>query len=121
LALTSLHAISSWSGLRILQVFIGLSLSPLASFSWAQDGEAPGHTLNPAVSKFISHMARENGFDAKALRRLFAGAKRNPEVIRLISAPATSRPWYQFRRLCIDQDQIDNGVDFWRPPRIRRA
>jgi membrane-bound lytic murein transglycosylase B len=58
-------------------------------------------------------MSRMHGFNAHSLQVLLSKAKTDPQVIRAISAPATSRPWYLFKPLCIDDEQIVNGVDFW--------
>jgi membrane-bound lytic murein transglycosylase B len=58
-------------------------------------------------------MVRAHGFDAPALRDLLANARSNPDVVRAISTPATSRPWYQFKPLCVDNAQVADGVRFW--------
>jgi len=79
----------------------------------AQSAPAQSQKLKPEVHKFITHMVRTYGFDARELRRLFGNAHANQDVVRAISAPATSRPWYQFRLLCVDEAQIANGVRFW--------
>jgi membrane-bound lytic murein transglycosylase B len=47
------------------------------------------------------------------LHALFANARVNQDVLRAISMPTTSRPWYQFRPLCVDDAQITDGVQFW--------
>jgi membrane-bound lytic murein transglycosylase B len=79
----------------------------------AQTSLAQSHKLKPEVRKFIAHMVRSHGFDAHALRALFANAQPNQDVLRAISVPATSRPWYQFKPLCVDDMQIADGVRFW--------
>ena len=58
-------------------------------------------------------MVRAYGFDEHTLRDLLAAARTNQEVVRAVSAPATSRPWYQFKPLCVDETQIAEGVRFW--------
>lgn len=75
----------------------------------------PAQSLKPKpeLRKFIGHMVSVHGFDARGLRALFANARKNPDVLRAISAPATSRPWYQFKPLCVDEVQIADGVRFW--------
>jgi len=85
---------------------------PLA-LACAPKAEAQTERLTPQVRKFIGHMARMHGFDARALRALFAGAQANRDVLRAITAPATSRPWYQFKALCVDDMQVSEGVQFW--------
>lgn len=105
---------------RSAQLFARLALTaallvPLTGphSSLAQIPPAQPLKLKPEVRKFIGYMARTHGFDALALRTLFADARNNREVVRAISAPTTSRPWYQFRPLCVDDTQIADGVRFW--------
>ena len=79
----------------------------------AQTPPAPSHELKPEVRSFIAHMVRRHGFDGQVLRALFASAQPNQDVLRAISVPATSRAWYQFKPLCVDEAQIADGVQFW--------
>ena len=58
-------------------------------------------------------MVRAHGFDAKALRKLFAKVQTSPGVIRAISAPATSKPWFEFKPLFVDAQRISGGVTYW--------
>ena len=44
--------------------------------------------------------------DQDQLRALFEQARRNQDVMRAISVPATSRPWYKFKPLCVDAAQV---------------
>ena len=79
----------------------------------AQTPPAQSHKFKPELRKFIGYMVRTHGFEARGLRALFANARKNPDVMRAISAPATNRPWYQFKQLCVDDVQIADGVRFW--------
>jgi peptidoglycan lytic transglycosylase B len=79
----------------------------------AQTASEQSPRLKPELHKFISYMVRTHHFQERALRALFASARKNPDVLRAISAPATSRPWYQFKPLCVDEAQIADGVRFW--------
>jgi membrane-bound lytic murein transglycosylase B len=101
---------------RLLLLVLGVTLLSLLSLSRsvpAQTAPAQSQKLKPEVRRFIGHMVRAHGFDAHALRDLLASARTNQEVIRAVSAPATSRPWYQFKPLCVDETQIADGVRFW--------
>jgi len=97
--------------LRIARLALAV-IMPLA-LACPAEAEAQTERLTPQVRKFIGHMARTHGFDAQALRALFAGAQANRDVLRAISTPATGRPWYQFRPLCVDDMQVTEGVQFW--------
>ena len=93
------------AGLLVLLVFS----RPIS----AQSSPAQSQKLTPEVRKFINHMTRTHRFDARDLRILFEQTRRNEDVVRAISAPTTSRPWYQFRPLCVDDAQIADGLRFW--------
>jgi len=92
---------------------LALAVTLAALMSACPLAQAQSDNLEPQVRKFIGYMARTHGFDARALRTLLAGAQPNRDVLRAISAPATGRPWYQFRPLCVDDMQVTEGVQFW--------
>ena len=74
--------------------------------------QAPA-TLRPDVEFFIANMAERHGMDANSLRELFANLKSSAPVAKAISAPATAKPWYEFRPLFVDKNRIEGGVKFW--------
>ena len=98
---------------RLVPAAVLLALFAFSRSTPAQTPPAQSPKLKPEVRKFIGHMVRTHEFDAQALRDLFAGARASQEVVRAISAPTTSRPWYQFRPLCVDDAQIADGLRFW--------
>jgi len=79
----------------------------------AQTLPTQAQELTPQVRKFIGHMVRAHGFDKQDLRVLFEQAHRNEDVVRAISMPATSRPWYKFKPLVVDAVQVASGLRFW--------
>jgi membrane-bound lytic murein transglycosylase B len=89
-----------------------LLLLALAYTVPAQTLPAQSQELTPEVRKFIGHMVRTHGFDKQDLRVLFEQARRNQDVMRAISLPATSRPWYKFKPLCVDAAQVAGGLRF---------
>ena len=94
-------------------VRLALAVALLAPLVLPPPAQAQSDKLPPQVRKFIGHMTRTHGFDARALRTLLAGAQPNRDVLRAISVPVTSRPWYQFKPLCVDGTQVTEGVQFW--------
>jgi peptidoglycan lytic transglycosylase B len=81
----------------------------LATFSaWAA---APA--LRPEIDAFIEQMAKKHAYDAALLRRVFAQAQSRPAILRAMAAPATARPWYEFRRRTVEPVRIEGGVRFW--------
>lgn len=70
--------------------------------------------LKPEVEAFIERMRSEHGFDAERLRAAFGQVKLNDGVIKAFTAPATGRPWHEFRALFLTPARIDGGTAFWR-------
>jgi len=70
--------------------------------------------LKPEVEIFIERMRSEHGFDAEGLRAAFAQLKPNEAVIKAFTAPATAKPWHEFRALFLTPARIDGGAAFWR-------
>jgi len=81
----------------------------LCAWSYAQ----PSPRLQGEIDFFISNMVERHGFDAGALRELFSTLKAPPAIVKAISAPATAKPWHEFRPLFVDQNRINGGIKFW--------
>ena len=77
----------------------------------AQNAQVQG--LTPEVNAFVARMAREHGFDAVELGRLFSDLQPNQTIIKAFSAPSTARPWSYFRELYVTQSRIEGGLAFW--------
>ena len=69
--------------------------------------------LRAEVAAFIEEMVRKHGFERAALQRVFSQVQWRPEIVRAMSAPATARPWHEFRSRYIDATRIAGGVKFW--------
>jgi membrane-bound lytic murein transglycosylase B len=96
--------------LRTLLQFTA-ALSILLTSLGVAAGEA---VLRPEMEAFIGEMQTKHGYDATVLRKAFQQVQPRPSIIRAMSAPSTSRPWFEYRRRIIDPTRIDNGVRFWR-------
>ncbi|MEO8158909.1 MAG: lytic murein transglycosylase B [Betaproteobacteria bacterium] len=87
-------------------LLIGSSFSTLA--------QAPGKVkLNPEVEKFIAQMVQQHQFNEAALRQMLAPLRINDNVVKAINAPATSKPWYEFRKIFVTPTRTSGGVEFW--------
>jgi membrane-bound lytic murein transglycosylase B len=71
-------------------------------------------SLSPEIEAFIGEVAGRHQFEAVKLRRLLAQAQVRPAILRAIAAPATARPWHEFRSRYVDPARINGGVAFWR-------
>lgn len=70
-------------------------------------------TLRPEVEAFIGEMVHKHEFKRAALRRMFSQVQSRPAILRAISAPATAKPWYEFRSLYVNATRITGGLRFW--------
>jgi len=87
-------------------LFIGGSFSTLA--------QAPAKIkLKPDVEKFITQMVQQHQMDEAALRQMFSQLKSNDGVVKAINAPATSKPWYEFKNIFVTPTRTSGGVEFW--------
>jgi membrane-bound lytic murein transglycosylase B len=88
----------------------------LGAAAAAQAASSPGsYAERTEVRAFIEELATEERFDASALRRLFAHARYQPQVIAAISRPVLSPPkWYEYAPRFLDPERVDAGVVFWR-------
>jgi len=79
----------------------------------AQPAQEDSTPLRPEIEKFIADMAQAHGFSVRELRALFAKVQPSSDVARAMSAPATAKPWYEFKPLFVDQGRVAGGVKFW--------
>lgn len=89
-------------------VLLALFLAPADATAQTQ------RPLSPETEIFIGEMVQKHQFDEKALRSLFGQARTLSSVVRAISAPATARPWHEFKARNVDPARISGGVAFWR-------
>lgn len=69
---------------------------------------------DPAVATFVSEMSSRHDFDANELSDLFRRVEVREDILRAISRPAESKPWYEYRPIFVTDSRIDQGVEFWR-------
>ena len=94
---------ASWPAL-----LLALAMTPLDAGAQAQ------RALSPDTEVFIGEMVQKHQFDERALRKLFSQVRTLPSILRAVSAPATARPWHEFRARNVDLARITGGVAFWR-------
>jgi len=103
---------SSPSAHFLPRIWAPLLIAFLVSGSCAASAGTP-KPLRPEVEAFIVEMVRKHEFEREALRRVFAKVLQRPAIIRAMTAPATARPWHEFRDRFIDAARISGGVSFW--------
>src|SRR3989338_1569007 len=93
-----------------------LSLLLLCHFA-VQAAELPG------IPQFIDDMVVKHQFRRDELENVFARAQHRPDVIELISRPATIKPWLEYRAAFVNKKRVRLGLEFWNKYRqtLRRA
>ena len=69
---------------------------------------------NPRTQAFIDEMVQRHQFDRQELEALFAQAEKRDDILKAISRPAESKPWYEYRPIFLTQSRIEGGVEFWK-------
>ncbi|MEK6210240.1 MAG: lytic murein transglycosylase B [Pseudomonadota bacterium] len=92
--------------MAIAMVLAGAAIPTLA--------QAPAKVqLKPEVEEFIGQMVRQNQFEEAALRQVFGQLKAHDGVVKAIGAPATAKPWHEFRNIFVTPTRISGGLEFW--------
>lgn len=95
---------------RVLIVMWGI----LFATTFSTMAQAPAKVkLKPEVEEFIGQMVQKHRFDENELRRIFAEQKTNDGVVKSVNAPATSKPWYEFKPIFVTPTRISGGLEFW--------
>jgi len=92
--------------MAIAMVLAGAAIPTLA--------QAPAKVqFKPEVEEFIDQMVRKNQFEEAALRQVFAQLKAHDGVVKAIGAPATAKPWHEFKNIFVTPTRISGGLVFW--------
>jgi len=77
----------------------------------------------PGIPEFIDEMVAKHRFSRDELEKVFARAQHRPDVIELISRPATIKPWLEYRAAFVNRKRVKLGLEFWNKYRktLRRA
>jgi len=68
----------------------------------------------PGIPQFIDEMVAKHNFKREELELVFQRAEHRPDVIAAITAPATLKPWAEYRASFINPLRIDGGGAFWK-------
>lgn len=73
----------------------------------------PASALRPEIMSFVTYMSNRHGYDVNALKDIFIQTNFRPEIIKLISAPATAISWDEYRKRFVNTQRIKGGLNFW--------
>lgn len=73
------------------------------------------YSVHPEAAAFIETLVKKHQFDAKELQAVLGKAEKKQAILDAIARPAEkTKPWYEYRKIFLDQDRIDRGAEFWR-------
>lgn len=99
--------------LQRLTVFLVLGLVIGANMSHAVEVDTA--EVDRARAAFADRMAAEHGFDKGELSEILSRAEIDPQILEAISRPAERvLPWHEYRRIFLNDERVDGGVEFWR-------
>ena len=67
----------------------------------------------PGIPQFIDEMVDKHQFNREVLVQAFQRAQRRQSILDAISAPATLKPWPEYRAAFINSGRINGGLQFW--------
>jgi len=99
-------------------------LGLIAGLLIATPGCAGDFENNTDVRAFINEMVKSHGFEREQLVELFDHAEKRDDILEAIARPAEkTKPWYEYRKIFVNPERIQGGVEFWRKnaARLERA
>lgn len=78
---------------------------------------------SPAIPAFIDEMVTKHHFHRKELVRVFQVAQFQQSAIDAMTAPATLKPWPEYRAIFMTDARVGEGLKFWKQnaAALRRA
>ncbi len=68
----------------------------------------------PGIPEFIDEMVAKHQFKRNELVNVFQHAELQQAVIDAINSPATAKPWIDYRAIFVNDNNIREGLVFWR-------
>ena len=95
----------------------------IALLAWLLVPHSAHSATLPGLPEFIDEMVAKHQFRRGELENVFARAQHLPAVIELISRPATTKPWPEYRAAFVNPKRVKLGLEFWNKYRhtLRRA
>ncbi len=71
-------------------------------------------TQRQDVRGFIDEMSARHQFKNEDLTAWFQATRLREDIIKVISRPAESKPWYDYRPIFLQRSRIKGGATFWK-------
>lgn len=98
-------------------LFVLLIATLLVLPAIAAADETRDYRAHPEFNAFAKRLVTQHGFTRDDLETIFDGVARQQKIIDLITRPAESKAWHEYRPIFITDSRIEGGVDFWQEHR----
>ena len=68
---------------------------------------------HPGTDEFVERAVSEYGLSESEVRALLLEAEYKQSIVDAISRPAEGKPWYQYRKIFLNDKRINEGIKFW--------
>ncbi|SFU61034.1 membrane-bound lytic murein transglycosylase B [Nitrosomonas eutropha] len=93
-----------------LFLLIPIILITYSASCWAAQ---PTPISRPEVRNFITYMVDQHQYEMNELERVFSQADFRPDILKLISTPASAITWDEYRKRFVNMQRIRGGINFW--------
>jgi membrane-bound lytic murein transglycosylase B len=69
---------------------------------------------HPGAEEFAARAAKEHGFDAAETMELLGEARFKESIVEAMTRPAEGKDWHEYRKIFLNEERIEGGVEFWR-------
>lgn len=73
----------------------------------------PTPISRPEVRNFITYMVDQHQYEMNELERVFSQTDFRPDILKLISTPASAITWDEYRKRFVNMQRIRGGINFW--------
>jgi len=94
-----------------------IAVSLLLPFANSADAADDHITQRADVKQFINKMVEDHQFERTKLTQLLSEVELQEGVIRAITRPYESKPWYRYRPIFVTKKRIKRGLEFWQEHR----
>lgn len=86
-----------------------------AAFCAASAGAyADDYAARPEVRAYIKMLETKHNFERKNLEALFRDVERQTVALKAMDRQAEAKPWYEYKKIFINDRRVSKGVDFWK-------
>lgn len=95
--------------LAVLPFLVPCTLSLAPPGAWAVNVEE-----SPVLTQFVDQMVERHGFAREQLADWLSQAEIKDDIIAAVYRPKEGLPWYEYRKLFVNDERARLGLAFWR-------